>query len=136
MTGVRFSDQRRKLGSPYDLLTLGLMRSRTELYARIDQRIEWMISNGLIDEVKGLLARGFAADLPAFSAIGYREIILFLKNEITLEEAVVEIKKRTRQFVRRQTNWFKENDPGIKWFQVNEKTVEQMEQAINERLHP
>jgi tRNA dimethylallyltransferase len=135
MTGARFSDQRRKLGSPDDRLTLGLMRSRTELYARIDQRIEWMISNGFIEEVKGLLARGFAPDLPAFSAIGYREIIRYVKNEITLEEAVNEIKKRTRQFVRRQANWFKDHDPGIKWFQVNEETINHMEQVINERLH-
>ncbi len=95
-----------------------------------------MISNGLVDEVKGLLARGFDPDLPAFSAIGYREIILYLKNEMTMEEAVIEIKKRTRQFVRRQTNWFKANDPEIKWFQVNGETMNQMTIMINERLHP
>jgi len=135
MTGVRFSDQRQKLGSPYDLLTLGVMRSRIELYARIDKRIESMISNGLIDEIRSLLAKGLAPDLPAFSAIGYREIIQYLQDEITLDEAIVKIKRGTRQFVRRQANWFKQNDPGIKWFDVNEKTIDQMGQAILDRIY-
>jgi tRNA dimethylallyltransferase len=134
-TGVRYSDQRRKLGSPYDLLTLGLIRRRADLYVRIDKRIESMISNGFVGEVEGLLAKGFAPDLPSFSAIGYKEIIQYLKKEITLDEAVVKIKKGTRQFVRRQANWFKENDPGIKWFLVNNETIEQLEQVINDRIH-
>jgi tRNA dimethylallyltransferase len=134
VTGMRFSDQRRKLESPYDLLTLGLIRSRAELYARIDRRIDSMIAEGLVEEVKGLLNLGFAPDLPAFSAIGYREIIQYVQNGITLDEAVQKMKKGTRQFVRRQANWFKENDPGIIWFEMNDDTVEQMEQTIRSHM--
>jgi tRNA dimethylallyltransferase len=133
-TGVRFSDQRSKLESPYNLLTLGLMRSREDLYALIDQRIDLMISNGFVDEVKGLLLKGFAPGLPAFSAIGYREIIQYIQKEITLDEAVVSIRRGTRKFVRRQANWFKEEDPNIKWFLANGGVTDQMVQVINDRI--
>jgi tRNA dimethylallyltransferase len=129
-TGIRFSDQRGKLDSRYDLLLLGLKCERNELYIRIDTRIESMLTKGFIDEVDNLLMKGYSPDLPAFSAIGYREIIEYLNEEISLQEAVVVIKKRTRQFVRRQANWFKENDPGIKWFETRDETINSMVEAI------
>jgi tRNA dimethylallyltransferase len=119
-TGKRFSAQRRKGALPYQYKMIGLKRERTELYARIDARIEQMIADGFADEVRGLLAKGYATDSPALSAIGYGEMAAYVKGEMTLDEAVMLIKRRTRQFVRRQANWFKESDPKIKWFEMGE----------------
>lgn len=130
-TGRRFSDQRKQRGSPYSLLKIGLRRPRVELYQRIDARIQQMIQAGFITEVSELLARGYDRHLPALSAIGYREIIGYLYGEMTLEEAVALIKRRTRAFVRRQANWFKESDPTIHWFTVGEQTVEEIARLIS-----
>lgn len=117
-SGRRFSEQRKKGGLPYRHKLIGLKRERAQLYARIDARIEAMLEEGLIEEVRGLLKRGYASDLPAMSAIGYREIGQHLRGELSLEEAVRLIKRRTRQFVRRQANWFKEDDARIRWFEM------------------
>jgi tRNA dimethylallyltransferase len=117
-TGRRFSDQRGSGPSPYRLLTLGLTRPRPELYARIDRRIDAMLAAGLVDEVRLLLAQDYAPDLPSMSAIGYREIVSHLLGQITLEEAVTEIRRDTRVYVRRQANWFKPDDPQIRWFDL------------------
>ncbi|GAB4496103.1 MAG: tRNA (adenosine(37)-N6)-dimethylallyltransferase MiaA [Anaerolineales bacterium] len=130
-TGKRFSEQRRRTESPYRLLTIGLTRSRPELYARIDARIQTMLATGLIDEVRGLLAHGYGRDLPAMSAIGYREIAAHLAGEITLEEATTQMKRLTRQFVRRQANWFSPADPQIHWFALpNDQILSQITQLI------
>jgi tRNA dimethylallyltransferase len=118
-TGRRFSEQRSKSALPYQYKLIGLKRERAELYARIDARIEQMLAGGFADEVRGLLARGCAPDAPALSAIGYAEMAACVTGEMSLEEAVVLIKRRTRQFVRRQANWFKENDPRIRWFSMD-----------------
>ena len=68
------------------------------------------------------------------SAIGYRQIPAYIQGQITLEEAVTQIKRLTRQFVRRQANWFKLDDPNIHWFQVGAGTVDEMEEVIREFL--
>ena len=117
-SGQRFSEQRKVTESPYSFLILGLNRSRSSLYQRIDQRINQMIRQGLIEEVAGLLEKGYSPALPSMSAIGYREISAYLNHEISLDEAIRLIKQRTRNFVRRQANWFKTNDPQIHWFNL------------------
>jgi tRNA dimethylallyltransferase len=119
-TGRRFSEQRGQSESPYRLVTIGLIRPREALYARVDARIEAMFAAGLLDEVRGLLAKGYAADLPGMSAIGYRECVSVLQGEMSLEEAKVQMRRLTRVFVRRQSNWFKETDPAIRWFDAGE----------------
>jgi tRNA dimethylallyltransferase len=131
-TGKRFSEQRRRAASPFRLLLLGLMRPRSDLYARIDARVEAMLAAGLVDEVRGLLAQGYPPDLPTFSAIGYREIIQYLQGKCSLEQAVQQIKHDTRVYVRRQANWFKQNDEQIRWFAATPETAAQMEQQILE----
>lgn len=140
-TGQKFSVQRQKLRSPYRLAVLGLVRSRAELYARIDARIEDMLASGFVDEVKCLLERGYSPDLPTLSAIGYREMVAYLQGGMTLEEAVAQMKRLTRQFVRRQANWFKESDASIHWFQAGSSSsaggkniIDEMEQFIREWL--
>jgi tRNA dimethylallyltransferase len=122
-TGRRFSEQRGQGDSPYHLISIGLTRPREELYRRVDERIDTMFANGLIDEVRGLLAQGYSADLPSMSAIGYRECISAINGELTIEQAKAEMKRITRIFVRRQGNWFKESDPQIKWFNPNEENM-------------
>ena len=115
-TGRKFSEQRGQGDSPYQLVTIGLSRPRTELYERVDQRIDVMFENGFVDEVRGLLAKGYSPSLPTMSAIGYRECVRVIQGEFTEEQARAEIRRATRVFVRRQANWFKETDPEIKWF--------------------
>ncbi len=129
-TGRKFSEQRGQSDSPYHLITIGLTRPREELYQRVDQRIDAMFANGFVDEVKGLLEKGFAADLPSMSAIGYRECVKVINGELTVEQAKVEMRRVTRVFVRRQANWFKESDPGIQWFQMRDGINAEIEKSI------
>ncbi len=130
-TGRKFSEQRGQGDSPYHLITIGLTRPRPELYARIDARIESMFENGLLDEVKGLLAKGYSADLPTMSAIGYRECVRVIEGQISAEQAKVEMRRATRVFVRRQANWFKESDPNIKWFTVKDEVIFEIQNYLH-----
>ncbi len=129
-TGKKFSEQRGQSDSPYHLITIGLTRPRVELYERVDQRIEAMFANGFVDEVRGLLTKGFSPSLPTMSAIGYRECIRVVNGELDEEQAKAEIRRATRVFVRRQANWFKESDPNIHWFKVENGVTEQIAKTI------
>ncbi len=93
-----------------------------------------MFANGFLDEVKGLLAKGYSPSLPTMSAIGYRECVRVIQGELTEEQAKAEIRRATRVFVRRQANWFKESDPEIKWFKMEEGVVDQIESFIRTAL--
>ena len=128
-TGRKFSELRGRDNSPYRLVTIGLSRPRPELYARIDARIEAMFEQGLLDEVRDLLAKGFSPDLPTMSAIGYRDCIRVINGQYSIEEAGVAMRRATRVFVRRQANWFKESDPDIRWFYAGEQSVTQAIEA-------
>lgn len=134
ITGVRFSAQRRKEALQSDRILVGLNRPRAELYARIDERIEQMIAGGLVEEVKQLIARGYSSDLPSMSAIGYQEIGKVVEGKISLEEAIVLMKRRTRKFVRRQAAWFKPADPRIRWFNVGDNTESEVMDFIQQVL--
>jgi tRNA dimethylallyltransferase len=133
-TGRKFSGQRGQTESPYHLITVGLIRPRVELYKRVDQRIEAMFANGFVDEVKRLLAQGYSPALPSMSAIGYRECVKIAQGEISEEQAKIEMRRITRVFIRRQSNWFKESDPRIKWFYPNQEnaTAEIERHIVNE----
>jgi tRNA dimethylallyltransferase len=133
--GKPFSKQRRQKASPYNLLTIGLKRSREELYQRVDQRIEAMFAAGFVDEVKELLEKGYSPELPTMSAIGYRECVSVIKGELSVEQAKVEIRRATRVFVRRQANWFKEDDPNIQWFEASQvETIILIEKLIRQHF--
>ncbi len=132
LTGKPFSAQGSRGPSRYRLLQLGLTRPRPELYARIDARIQAMLEAGLVDEAQGLLNAGYSPELPSLSAIGYRQMIDYLQGDIDLNEAVMLMKRSTRQFVRRQANWFKLDDPDIWWFQAGSGAADEMEIAIRE----
>jgi tRNA dimethylallyltransferase len=133
-TGIRFSEQRGQSESPYHLIPVGLTRPRPELYQRVDQRIDIMFANGFLEEVKRLLEKGYSPSLPTMSAIGYREGVRVINGELSEEQAKAEIRRATRIFVRRQANWFKESDPNIKWFRVEEGIVEEIESYIRKSL--
>lgn len=96
----------------------------------MDQRIDAMFINGFGDEVKGLLESGYPPTLPSMSAIGYRECVRVVNAEWSIEQAKVEMRRVTRNFVRRQANWFKESDPNIKWFKVEEIIYAEIEKYI------
>ncbi len=134
ITGFPPSQQRSSQSPPYRALRVGLTLPRTELYARIDARIDAMLDAGLVAEVEELLARGYAPDLPAMTAIGYRQITDHLHGSISLEEAICQMRKATRQFVRRQSNWFKKDDARIHWFAVREDVIDRVESLIRSWL--
>ena len=131
-TGRKFSDQRGQVDTPYKLITIGLTRPRPELYQRVDERIDAMFANGFVDEVKGLLEKGYSPTLPSMSAIGYRESVSVAKGLLTEDQAKVEMRRVTRNFVRRQANWFKESDPNIMWFKVEDGVMEKVEAYIRQ----
>jgi len=133
-TGKRFSEQRGHSESPYRLLTLGLNRPRPELYARLDARLQAMFAKGLLDEVRRLLERGYSPDLPSLSAIGYRECVMVLQGKLTQEQARQAIQRATRVFVRRQANWFKQDDPTIHWFVAGQTPLNEMVAYILTRI--
>jgi tRNA dimethylallyltransferase len=94
-----------------------------------------MFKQSLLDEVKGLLAKGYSPELPTMSAIGYRECVKVIEGTWSIEEAKVAMRRATRSFVRRQANWFKETDPDINWFQAGEPGVaEAMESFIEDAI--
>jgi tRNA dimethylallyltransferase len=116
-TGYRFSEQRKQQASCYSQKIIGIRWDRSVLYQRIDGRIEKMIENGFIEEVRRLIDLGYSSKLPSMSAIGYRELAGYIQGENSLEEAIILMKRNSRTYVRRQSNWFKDNDPNIKWFE-------------------
>jgi tRNA dimethylallyltransferase len=130
-TGQKFSHARRKVESPYHVMQIGIMLPRADLYKRIDDRIDEMLHAGWLNEVNRLLDKGYSAELPSMSAIGYSQLVAHLEGEMSLEEAISLIKHDTRIFVRRQANWFKKSDPQIKWFNADDdNVVEKVEKAI------
>jgi tRNA dimethylallyltransferase len=108
-TGVPMSAQEGKEPPPYRVRTIILELDRAALHARIDARVERMVAAGLVEEVRGLLERGFSPALPAMSGIGYAEIAAYLGGELTLPEAVERIKFNTHRYVRHQETWFRRN---------------------------
>ncbi|MBA7618905.1 tRNA dimethylallyltransferase [subsurface metagenome] len=107
-----------KEAPPFNILIIGLTTERTELYRRINLRVDKMIEQGLVEEVKKLVDMGYNMDLPAMSGIGYKQIGLFFKGELTLEAASSQIKTETHRLVRRQYNWFRLTDDRIRWFDI------------------
>jgi tRNA dimethylallyltransferase len=114
-TGQPFSVQRVKATPSYRVLEIGLRLEREALGARLNVRIDDMMARGLLDEVRGLLEAGYDRYLPSLSSLGYRQLIAYLSDEITLEAAVEEFKRATRTFARRQMTWFTRHGAPI-WF--------------------
>jgi tRNA dimethylallyltransferase len=114
-TGRPFSACQARRPPDFPWLALGLDLPSEELYRRIDARVDAMIGEGFVEEVRGLLARGYRPDLPAMSGIGYRQVCQHLAGELSLAEAVARIKTETHRLARHQRNWFRRDDGRIHW---------------------
>jgi tRNA dimethylallyltransferase len=109
---------RSKKAPDYDVLVIGLTAARPVLYKLIDARVDRMIAEGLIEETQQLLQKGYELDLPAMSSIGYKQAALLLKEQISREDAISQIKTETHRFVRHQYAWFRLKDERIRWFDI------------------
>ena len=103
-----------------DSIIIGLTTDRADLYRRIDARVDNMIEKGLVDEVKGLVTRGYGLDLPSMSGLGYKQIGLYLQGKTDLPTAIQQIKFDTHSFARHQYNWFRLKDKRINWFEAGQ----------------
>ncbi|MGY8989329.1 MAG: tRNA (adenosine(37)-N6)-dimethylallyltransferase, partial [Flavobacteriales bacterium] len=97
---------------PFEIIKIGLNIDRELLYKRINTRVDRMLENGLLEEVQALLP---FQEKNALQTVGYKEIFTFYNNECTLGQAVINIKKNTRRFAKRQLTWFRK-DKDVKWF--------------------
>ena len=115
----------------YEMILVGLTRERQELYDRINARVDILINNGLVDEVKELMAMGLTSDDISMKGIGYKEIIAFLNNEYDLATAVDTVKKNTRHYAKKQLTWYRRYDK-INWLNISEFNSD--EEAIEELI--
>ncbi|MFP4532095.1 MAG: tRNA (adenosine(37)-N6)-dimethylallyltransferase MiaA [Desulfobacterales bacterium] len=99
---------------PFDALKICLTIDREILYARINQRVDEMLSQGLLAEVRELLEKGYSAELNSMKSIGYRHMADYIQGRLDWEEAVSLMKRDTRRYAKRQLVWFRK-DPGFKW---------------------
>ena len=120
----------------YPAVRVGLTMPREKLYAAINRRVDRMMEQGLLNEVKGLLGRGFDRHLPSMQAIGYAQLIEYLEGETSLDEAVDNIKRSTRQFAKRQLTWFR-RDERIRWFNCEdyEQAYRSIEGYVKETIY-
>jgi len=120
-TETPFSQLQYKRAPLFGILIIGLTADRAELYRRIDLRVDEMLEQGLVAEVKKLVEMGYDFNLPAMSSIGYKQIGMFLRGELTLADATQQIKFETHRFVRHQYSWFRLKDDRIHWFDIQNK---------------
>jgi tRNA dimethylallyltransferase len=129
-SNTTISEMHRELTKPlpYEYIKIGIMRDRKELYSMIEQRVDKMIEQGLVDEVKKVIdiineqltdssLITHHSSLSSLQAIGYKEIAMYLNGEISLETAIALVKKRSRNYAKRQWTWFKKEE-GIRWIDV------------------
>lgn len=138
-TGQKISEHNeteRQKESAYDSFYFVLTDEREKLYANIDKRVDIMIEEGLVNEVKMLMDMGCKRDSTAMQALGYKEIISYLENEISLDEAIYIIKRDTRHFAKRQLTWFR-REKDVIWVEKDkfaydeEKMLKYMLDIIN-----
>jgi len=103
----------------HEFITYGLKIDRQRLYERINKRVDIMISNGLINEVRNLLDLGYDIDTIAMQGLGYKEIIYYFRGLLSFDEAVYLLKRDTRRYAKRQITWFKRVE-GVRWIDVEE----------------
>jgi len=119
-TGQPLSQLQRKEEPNFSVLVIGLTQERSQLYRRIDARADEMIQRGLVEEVQELLEKGYSPLLSSMSGIGYKQMVQFLRGEMTVPEAGDKIKHETHRLARHQYAWFRLNDSRISWFVVTE----------------
>ncbi len=126
-TGQRISDhneEQRSRTSPYNFAYFVLTDNRQSIYDRIDRRVDRMLENGLVQEVRQLKSRGFDRSYVSMQGLGYKEILAYLDGECSLEEAAYIIKRDTRHFAKRQLTWFR-REPDVIWLDRSQFTDEE-----------
>ena len=121
-TGTKISEHNEEQHgkeSAYNSAYFVLTQDRAVLYDRIEKRIDLMLEEGLLDEVKGLLAEGCKPSAVSMQGLGYKEIVTYLQGECTLEDAIYILKRDTRHFAKRQLTWFK-REREVLWFDKGE----------------
>jgi len=124
-----FQEEHRFAERPFSALIIGLNRDRAALYRRIEERIDWQLSHGLIEETKQLLAQGYQRDSAAMKGLGYRQVAEHLAGEYDADEMVRRFKRDTRHFSKRQMTWFRK-EPGIQWLTIEESESVQHTAAL------
>lgn len=131
LTGQRMSEFQSRHGfmdRDYEYIKIGISLERELLRERIDQRVDRMIEDGLVDEVRRLREMGYGSDLKPMQSIGYKEINQFLDGELELDEAAQLIKRDTKRFAKRQMTWLRKDDE-ISWFEKDRDLDEILIQA-------
>ena len=129
VTGVPISvhnEESKKIPLPYKTCKIGFIRDRENLYNRIDKRVDIMIKDGLIDEVKRLVDMGCTRDNTSMQALGYKEVIDYFDGKLTFDEMTELIKRDSRRYAKRQLTWFK-RDESIHW--VNLDSIDSTDDA-------
>ena len=114
---ISYFRKKTKINRTFDIIKIGINTKREELYERINNRVDEMIKEGLLEEVRKLLP---FQHLNALQTIGYKELFLFYKNQNNLKKTIEDIKMNTRRFAKRQLTWFNK-DKEIVWFNPNEE---------------
>jgi tRNA dimethylallyltransferase len=119
MTGTTYTSfrKREKKERPFRIIKIGLNRPREELYERINLRVDDMMEQGLLDEVRSLVPK---RSLNALNTVGYKELFAYLDGVWPLDEAVERLKGNTRRYARKQLTWFKK-DPEVVWFSPDQQ---------------
>lgn len=125
------------ISKKFNYRQIGLLWDRKILYQNIEERVDQMIGSGLVDEVESILKSGYSKDLNSLNTVGYKEIIQYLDDEISLDRAVELIKRNTRRYAKRQMTWFNA-DKRINWSNINsvndlDLLAEKIAKEINER---
>ncbi|MBR0104607.1 MAG: tRNA (adenosine(37)-N6)-dimethylallyltransferase MiaA [Firmicutes bacterium] len=123
------NEEEKKREEFFNAALIILNMDRKTLYGRIDERVDIMVKDGLVDEVKKLLDMGYNENMVSMKGIGYKELISYFKGECSLEYAISEIKKNTRHFAKRQVTWFKYQTDGL-WIAMDGKTRESAAEEI------
>jgi len=113
-----FQEESRKQPPRYDFAYITLTMDRRKLYERIEQRVDKMMASGLVEEVEGLIKRGYGRELNSIQALGYKEIADYLHGSVSKDEAVRILKRDTRHYAKRQLTWFR-GDKRVNWVDVD-----------------
>ncbi len=132
-TKTYYKKRQKEKSNRYHTIKFCLKRDRENLYRKINQRVDTMLAEGLLDEVRTLQNKYEKLSKTARQALGYKELFAYLSGEITLDKAVYNIKQRTRNFAKRQLTWFRRDD-AYQWFNLDDQDQEEVEKLILEKI--
>ncbi|MEX0770289.1 MAG: tRNA (adenosine(37)-N6)-dimethylallyltransferase MiaA [Balneolaceae bacterium] len=118
---------------PADMIVYGLHWPRKKLHKRINQRVDAMIEKGWVEETRQILEEGYSPELQSLKTVGYREVISYLKGNLSKEQMIEDIKTKTRRYAKRQITWFR-RWPFIQWLEAGKFSISQMTERIKQDL--